>query len=211
MSGLSLGIRAIDKRYRDQLALPEFSAEFRAGGVYVLMGPNGCGKSTLLRLCALLETPDHGTLAYREGERERTSDLSLRRRITLLLPRIGLFNTSVLANAEYGLKLRGMRGDELRQRAREALDFVGLLNKQDQNALTLSSGESQRLGLARAIAVRPDVLLLDEPTASTDRDNTASIENILLLLRQRTHSLIVIATHSSAQAQKLGDEIIRMG
>jgi len=91
-----------------------------------------------------------------------------------------------------------------------ALDYVGMAHKKDQNALTLSSGETQRLGLARALVVEPEVLFLDEPTASIDPDNTGVIEEIILKLRQEARTLVIMATHDMEQVRRITDRVIRI-
>ncbi|MGC8938626.1 MAG: ATP-binding cassette domain-containing protein, partial [Thermodesulfovibrio sp.] len=173
---LSLNLLNITKSYNGKLVLDSCSFSFEKSGIYVLMGPNGSGKSTLLRICALLENPDSGKVIYSESIKTIENNLNLRRRITLLLPNTGVFNTTVFKNVAYGLKVRGMNKKEIKARVEKALDFVGLLHKKEQNALTLSSGEVKRMGIARAIVLEPEVLFLDEPTASVDEENVEIIE-----------------------------------
>ncbi len=204
---LSLRIEDLRKSYARPV-LGGINYQFMPDRVYALMGPNGAGKSTLFRLLALLEKPDHGRVIYENGPVDILDDMNLRRRITLLLPESGLFNTTVLANAAYGLRLRGVGRAEAKRLAVEALASVGLEHKADQRALTLSSGESQRLALARAIAIRPEVFFLDEPTASLDPENREIIEEALLSMRGRTG--IILSTHDRTQAEKLGDVILML-
>lgn len=202
---LKLTVSNIYKSYNGKEVLKGCSYSFDSSRVYVLMGPNGSGKSTLLRICALLESSDRGEVIYYEGGKATENDLNLRRKITLLLPNIGVFNTTVFKNVAYGLKVRGINAKEIKERVHEALEFVGLLHKKNQNALTLSSGEKKRMGLARAIVFEPEVLFLDEPTASVDEENTEIIENILIQLKQRLNSIIIIATHDKDSAKRVGD------
>jgi tungstate transport system ATP-binding protein len=206
---LRLSIKGITKGYDGKEVLKDCTFEFERG-VYALMGPNGSGKSTLLRICALLERPDRGAVSYRDGGTKLEEDISLRRRVTLVLPRAGIFNASVFNNAAYGLKVRGVPKRKMTERANEALRTVGLLDKAGQNALTVSSGESQRLAMARAMVLEPDVLFLDEPTASVDEENTEIIEKLILDMRTRGAPMVVMATHDREQAQELADEIITM-
>lgn len=206
--GLKLIVSKIYKTYNSKTVLKGCSFSFDRSGVYVLIGANGTGKSTFLRICALLEAPDSGEIIYFEGDRALPHDLNLRRRITLMLPDIGVFNTTVFNNVAYGLKIRGIKKEEIRQKVYEALDFVGLLHKKNQNALTLSSGEKKRMGLARAIVLEPEVLFLDEPTASVDEENTEIIEKILIQLKQRLNSIIIIATHDKDSAKRVGDFLL---
>jgi tungstate transport system ATP-binding protein len=207
---LILSISNIYKSYNGKTVLKDCSFSFDETGIYVLMGSNGSGKSTLLRIFALLETPDRGEVNYLSNSDIVKKDIQLNRRITLVLPKIGIFNTTVFKNAAYGLKIRGVKGKEMEKKVDRALDFVGLTHKKNQNALTLSSGETQRLGIARAIAIEPEMLFLDEPTASVDKENTEIIENIILNMRKDGKSIIVITTHDKMQAERLADNILIM-
>jgi tungstate transport system ATP-binding protein len=137
-------------------------------------------------------------------------NLELKRRMTLVLPGVGVFNTTVFKNVAYGLRVRGIRGPEVKERVLKTLDFVGLGHKADQNALTLSSGETQRLGIARALVIKPEILFLDEPTASVDQKNTGIIEDIILNMRRNSTATVVITTHDSEQAERLADHLIVM-
>lgn len=190
--------------------LKDCSFSFDKSGIYVLTGHNGSGKSTLLRICALLEDPDKGKINCFSGNNIVKKDMELRRRITLVLPKVGAFNTTVFKNAAYGLKIRGIKYNEIEERVSKALEFVGLTHKKNQNALTLSSGETQRLGIARAIVIDPEIIFLDEPTASVDRENTGIIENIILNIKRQNKSTIVITTHDMSQAERLGNIMLIM-
>jgi tungstate transport system ATP-binding protein len=207
---LTLTLTTVSKRYGEKRALQQCSVAFDRGGIYAIMGPNGSGKSTLLRICALIEPADTGTVAYRSGDDALIHDLSLRRRITLVLPKVGLFNTTVFKNAAYGLKIRDIEGKELMRRADAALDAVGLTHKINQNARTLSSGEAQRLGLARAMALEPEILFLDEPTASIDEDNTKIVEDIILAMKKAGRTTVIMSTHDREQASRLADAVVMM-
>jgi tungstate transport system ATP-binding protein len=199
---------AVEKNYDGDSVLRDCSYVFEKTGVYAIMGPNGCGKSTFLRICALIEYPDRGEVSYFQNSEKVKHDISLKRRISLVLPGIGIFHTSVFKNVAYGLKLRRIQKDELRSRVDAALESVGLSHKRQQNALTLSSGEKQRLGLARVLAIEPDVIFLDEPTASIDVRNTEMVENIITKMRNDRRSLVVMATHDQAQAERLADRVL---
>jgi tungstate transport system ATP-binding protein len=134
--------------------------------------------------------------------------MSLRRRMTLVLPRVGLFNTSVFKNAAYGLAVRRVGNKEVREKVMSCLAFVGLQDKKDQHALTLSSGETQRLGIARALAVDPEFLFLDEPTASIDVANTEIIESIIRAMKKEGRTTVIMTTHDRAQAERLADRLL---
>lgn len=105
---LKLAVSSIWKGYAGNNVLQDCSFLFDIYGTYVIMGPNGCGKSTFLRICALLEEPDRGEVSYFSEETIFKKDMELRRRITLVLPKVGIFNATVFNNVAYGLKIRGM-------------------------------------------------------------------------------------------------------
>jgi len=205
---LKLVVSGINKSYNGRPVLRDCSFSFEAGDVYVLTGPNGIGKSTFLRICSLLEEPDRGEVNFISGERVLKKGVELRQRITLVLPGIGLFNTTVFNNVAYGLRIRGVKRREMKNRVEVALNFVGLTDKRDDNALKLSSGEAQRLGIARAMVVEPQIIFLDEPTASVDKENTGIIENIILDMRRERKSTIIITTHDLMQAERLNSRIL---
>jgi tungstate transport system ATP-binding protein len=207
---LSLSLTDVSKQYEGKSILRDCSYSFDEVGIYGLIGPNGGGKSTLLRICALLEDPDQGTITYVSEGRSSPLDQELRRRITLVLPKVGVFNTSVFKNVAYGLKVRGVPARSIKDKVLGALDYVGMVPKKDQQALTLSSGETQRLGLARALVLDPEVLFLDEPTASIDPQNTAVIEEIILKLRREGRTLVIMATHDMEQVKRITDRVIRV-
>ncbi len=176
----------------------------------LLLGPNGSGKSTFLRIAALLEPPDAGEVLYQDDGLALPHELHLRRRITLLLPKIGVFNSSVFNNVAYGLKIRGYPAHEVEARVNAMLERVGLAHKPRQNGLDLSSGETKRLGLARALVLEPEVFWLDEPTANIDPKNTEIIEQIMLDMKTTGKSTIIVVTHDPAQARRLGDHLLVM-
>lgn len=207
---MKLIVDHIRKEYGGKTILRDCSFAFDAPGAYVLMGPNGCGKSTFLRVCSLLERPEAGDLLFLDGSTALPQDLSLKRRITLVLARTGVFNTTVSKNVAYGLSIRGVGKQEIRQRVRKTLAFVGLEHKIDQHALTLSSGETQRLGIARALAVEPEILFLDEPTASVDQENSLIIESIIETMKKDGRTLVIMTTHDRDQADRVADRIVAM-
>jgi ABC-type multidrug transport system ATPase subunit len=200
----------IKKAYDSKAILKDCSVSFEGMGPYVLMGPNGCGKSTFLRICSLLERPDRGDLSFFSGDVPLPLDLALRRRMTMVLARTGVFNTTVFKNVAYGLKIRGAGKDEIAKKVHNALTFAGLESKTGQRALTLSSGETQRLGIARALVTEPEILFLDEPTASVDQENTAIIESIIKTMKQGSRTTVIMTTHDRDQAERLADVLLLM-
>jgi len=207
---LELKIAHLFKAYNGNPILRDCSFSFASGRTYVLQGPNGSGKSTLLRILALLEKPDRGRVEYREEGRALANDLALRRRFTLVLPRTGIFNTTVFQNVAYGLKIRGWRHVDIREQVDKVLEAVGLTHKKYQRALELSSGETKRLGIARAMVINPEIFLLDEPTANIDPANTEIIEEIILTMKRQRRATLLLITHDPAQAQRLADELLLM-
>ncbi len=207
---LGLSALGISKTYGGNEVLKDCSFSFKEQSLYILTGPNGCGKSTVLRICALIEEPDGGEIGYFSDGKPLRTDLDLKRRITLVLPKVGVFNTTVFKNIAYGLRIRGAGGKEMNERVNEVLEFVRLDRKRNQNALTLSSGETQRLGIARALVIDPEVLFLDEPTASVDSKNEEIIEGLIREMRNSGRSTVVITTHDREQAGRLDGSILTM-
>jgi tungstate transport system ATP-binding protein len=200
---------ALTKSYNGRVVLNGLAHRFDSGLTYTIEGPNGCGKSTLLRLLALLEAPDAGEVRYMDdGGHAQPHDLALRRRLTLVLPHTGIFNTTAFNNVAYGLKIRGWKFYDLEKRVNDILVTVGLWHKRHQRALDLSSGETKRLGLARAMVIEPEVLLLDEPTANIDPANMEIIEGLIQRLKNRRNATILLITHDPAQARRLGDHCL---
>jgi ABC-type multidrug transport system ATPase subunit len=207
---LGLTVTNLVKTYEGARVLDGLSYRFEAGKTHVLMGSNGCGKSTFLRICAQLEAPDSGEIAYFSNGTAAPVDLNLRRRITLVLPKVGLFNASVHYNIAYGLKIRGVSRHERNERVEKMLSFIGLSHKRNQNARTLSSGEAQRVSIGRALAIEPDLLFLDEPTNSIDTKNVEIIENIILTMKEAGRPTIIMTTHDSSQAARLTECVLQM-
>jgi tungstate transport system ATP-binding protein len=205
---MKLTVSHIAKTYEGRAILKDCSYAFDRNGTYVLMGKNGSGKSTFLRICALLENPDGGTVDYRENDALLQPDMSLRRRITLVLPRIGVFNTTVSRNVAFPLQVRGLSHANIEARVNKTLAFVGLDRKKGQQARTLSSGETQRLGMARALVLDPEILFLDEPTASIDEENTRIIESIIKDMRKEGRAMVIMTTHDNAQAERIADRVL---
>ena len=203
---MSLGLATLHvrKSYAGNEVLKDCSFSFSESGIYVLTGANGCGKSTFLRICSLLEEPDSGEIRYFSQGSTIEKDLTLRRRISLVLPKVGIFNATVFRNVSYGLTIRGMKGERAEKEVLKALEFVGLTHKRNQKAITLSSGETQRLGIARALVIQPEILFLDEPTASVDQRNTGIIEEIVLGMKNEGIT-VIMTTHDAGQAERIAD------
>jgi tungstate transport system ATP-binding protein len=187
------------------LEIPEL--EIQRGEIFALVGPSGAGKSTLLRMLNFLEFPDTGSIEFggeifQEGQE---MPLNTRRRVTMVFQRPMLLDRSVWDNVTFGLRLRGERDARIQVAA--SLEEVGVGHLLKQRACTLSGGEAQRVSLARAIVMQPDVLLLDEPTANLDPYNVGLIESIVRKLNQRHGTTIVLVTHNVFQAKRLATRV----
>ena len=198
----------ITKSYNNTRVLAIPHLVIKRGSVYGIMGPNGAGKTTLLSIVALLLPPTSGTM-YWEGANIATMDRNqLRRKVTLINQNPYLFNTTVEKNVSYGLKMRGIKREQRRERVKACLDLVGLPGFAKRMARELSGGEAQRVAIARALALDPQVLLLDEPTANVDRHGVEQIEIILRELKEKLGITIIVATHDVNQVHRLSDEVI---
>jgi tungstate transport system ATP-binding protein len=178
------------------------SVTIERGPRTILLGPNGAGKSVLLRLCHGLLEPTAGTISWYSPEVPGGP-----RRQAMVFQRPMLLRRSVLGNVTYALKLAGVPSAAREDHAFAALCKVGLEGAADRPARVLSGGEQQRLALARVWALRPEILFLDEPTASLDPGATHEIENIILAL-DAAGTKIVMVTHNLGQARRLADEIL---
>ena len=205
---MSEGIYTLDglvKRYGEREACNIERLEIERGEALGIIGPSGSGKSTLLRLLNFLEPQTSGTIRF-SGETydgRASIPLSVRRRMTLVFQSPLLFNTSVLGNVAYGLKLRGVR--DAKARASEFLDRLGMGSLAREHPSTISFGETQRVALARALILEPEVLLLDEPTANLDPYNVALVEELMLNISREMGTTIVLVTHNVFQARRLAD------
>jgi len=188
------------------LSLPELAVA--PGEVLAIMGPNGAGKSTLLHVAALLRRPQSGEVWIAEERATRRSERAMRRRTAMVLQEPLLFDVSVVANAASGLRFRGVRRHDAEQRARVWLEQFGIGHLAAQNARTLSGGEAQRTSLARAFAVEPELLLLDEPFAALDPATRASLVPELAARLRETKTAAVIVTHDATDALALADRLL---
>jgi tungstate transport system ATP-binding protein len=178
------------------------SCEFAAGPRTVILGPNGSGKSVLMRLCHGLLAPTSGRVVWRGNRDEQRP-----RAQAMVFQRPVMLRRSAFGNVTYGLKLAGVAQRERDRRATAALDAVGLGAVAARPARVLSGGEQQRLALARAWALAPEVLFLDEPTANLDPGAAREVERIVGEIHS-SGTKIVMTTHNLGQARRLADEIL---
>jgi tungstate transport system ATP-binding protein len=169
-------------------------------GITVVLGPNGAGKSVLLRTLAGLEQPHGGRIAW-DGAATPAG------RIAMVFQQPMLLRSTVADNVAVGLKPQALQRAEVRERVAGALARVGLAHRAGDSARQLSGGERQRLALARAWAIRPRLLLLDEPTAALDPTATEAVEKIIREIRT-DGAKILMTTHNLGQAMRLADDIV---
>jgi tungstate transport system ATP-binding protein len=194
----------------DDFCLAIDHLQLESGQIYLLEGTNGAGKSTFLHLLALLLLPSAGTIAFAGEEvREDEQRQRLRRQITLVEQQPYLFTTSVYQNLAFGLRLRDVRGELQDRRIRNALATVGLAGFEERHVRTLSGGESRRVALARAMVLRPQLLLLDEPTAGLDREVLPLFEDCLTTLPGQG-TTVVIASHDGDQSRRLDGIVLTL-
>ena len=214
MSEVVLSCAGLGKIFRqggsDVPVLGSVDLQVHAGESLAIVGVSGSGKSTLLHLLALLLTPSGGEICYNgvpvQGAQERQR---LRRQITLVEQSPFLFNASVYQNLAFGLRLRDVRGDLQRRRITQALQAVGLEDFENRRAKELSGGETRRVALARAMVLRPQLLLLDEPTAGLDQGALPLFEHCLAALPDQG-TTVVIAGHDADQPRRLGGTILTL-
>jgi tungstate transport system ATP-binding protein len=200
------------REYKGRVALNIPHLEIKPGKIYTLIGPNGAGKTTLLNLFAFLDQASSGDFRF-VGQTVTYSAkqlLALRRRVVLLDQYPILFTGPVWKNVEFGLKVRGIGKAERQQRVLEVLDLVGMQSFVEADAHKLSGGESKRVALARALALRPEVLLCDEPGANVDKENQEIILAILSRINGTDKTSVIFSTHYLAQGRRLADHTLML-
>jgi len=204
----------VAKRYPGGIqALSDVNFELSRGEMAFLIGHSGAGKSTLLRLIALLERPSRGQVLFGGRNIGRLSAGQiprLRRRIGVIFQDHKLLtDRKVLDNVALPLLIAGLRWADIRKRVRAALDLVGLRDKEKMPIPTLSGGEQQRVGIARAMVSKPDVLLADEPTGNLDPELSAELMRLFCTLNE-LGTTVLIATHDLGLIERLGKRTLEL-
>jgi sulfate/thiosulfate transport system ATP-binding protein len=206
---MRIEVKGISKRFGDFVALEDITLEVAEGALTALLGPSGSGKSTLLRIIAGLETPDTGVvqIAGQDVTAARPQD----RGIGFVFQHYAAFaHMSVFDNVAFGLKIRKRKPAEIRARVEELLALVGLTQWAGQRPYQLSGGQRQRMALARALAVEPQVLLLDEPFGALDANVRAELRRWLRRLHDEQGVTTVLVTHDQEEAMEVADTIAVM-
>ena len=206
-----MGITAsqVSKRFGGFVALDDVSVEAPTGSLTALLGPSGSGKSTLLRVIAGLESPDSGQIFI--SDEEKTNLPPQKRGVGFVFQHYAAFkHMTVFENVAFGLKIRKHSRDATRQRVHELLELVQLEGFAGRYPTQLSGGQRQRMALARALAVEPDVLLLDEPFGALDARVRQELRAWLRRLHEDIQVTTILVTHDQEEAMELADNIVLM-
>ncbi len=205
------------QRYRHRAAgcwvdaLRVSALKVERGEVLAVLGANGSGKTTLLETLAFLRRPSEGRLLLEASDAWAVDGgLAARRRCPALLQKTVLFSTSVLRNVTFGPRMLGLNPDLTLGRAREALAAVGLEGFEDRRHDELSGGEARRVALARVLALEPEVMVLDEPTAGLDAESSNRVESLIRRLNRERGTTVILASHSLKRALTLATRVVTL-
>jgi len=207
MTDTIFDIHNINLQRSDQTILKEVSVSIQRGEVLVIIGPSGSGKSSFLRCLNRLETISEGTIEYNGQNIYDMPILDLRRKVGMVFQKTAVFEGTVAENIAFGPKLRDetlSHDDILKLMEQASLDDKLI----DRDATELSGGQEQRLSIARALANKPDVLLVDEPTSALDPVITHRVEEILLRLKGETGLTLIWVSHDVEQARRIADRVL---
>ncbi|HCS61755.1 MAG TPA: polyamine ABC transporter ATP-binding protein [Microbacterium sp.] len=200
---------SVTQVFGDFTAVDDIDLSIPAGKLTTLLGPSGCGKTTSLRMLAGYTRPTSGQILI-DGS-DATATPPEKRGLGMVFQSYALFpHMSVADNVEYGLKTRGINKAERQKRAAESLELVGLAHLADRKPRALSGGQQQRVALARAIAIRPKLLLLDEPLSNLDARLRVQMRSELRRIQHETGLTVVLVTHDQDEALEMSDEMVLM-
>lgn len=202
----------VTKIYGDREVLNVADLIIPGGNVHAILGANGSGKTTLMRIMSLLTRNDTGEVEVlgEKVEWSKSQVLRLRRQMTMVTQTSYMFEGTVFYNVAYGLRVRRTPEREIRQTVNECLELLGLSAFGTAQARTLSGGERQKTAIARALAVKPQVLFLDEPTSNVDPHSAIDIEKHIKYINEQFGTTIILVTHNLFQARRLADAVIFM-
>ena len=209
-------IKNVKKRFGKQEVLKDVSLKVDDGDVVVVLGPSGSGKTTLLRCINCLEKADAGTLSIGDTEVDlhkagRKDKLKIRRKTAFVFQNYGLFqNKTAIQNITEGLIVgRKVPKAEAIKKAEEILEWVGMSDKRDAYPANLSGGQQQRIGIARAVALNPEVILFDEPTSALDPELVGEILEVIRKV-SKTGITMIVVTHEMSFAQEVASKVVFM-
>lgn len=203
-------IRNLKKIFGNRAVLDIKELDIERGKIYTLIGPNGAGKTTLLNILAFLDSPSVGKITFlgQSTQFHKPRLQRYRQRVVLVDQYPILFTGPVWKSVEYGLKVRGMAKQQRLDRVVKVLEMVGMSDFYSADAHKLSGGETKRVALARALAIQPEVLLCDEPTANVDAENQEIILRILEEINRKEKVSLVFTTHYLSHANRFADHSI---
>jgi len=196
--------------FGEKEVLKDISFSIKKGEIFTFIGPSGSGKTTILRLIDMLGRPTSGKISIDGTDVSSLKDrdrIPIRRKMSMVFQKPSPLRGTVFDNVAIGLWFRKVSNEEIKARVPEALELVGLKGYENRKAGTLSGGEMQRVAIARAVSTKPDILLLDEPTANLDPASTEKIESLISALKERFGITVVLSTHDMVQGQRLADRI----
>ncbi len=202
---IMIDLKNVTKEFSDTLALNHINLHFDNKGVFTIIGPSGAGKTTLLKILALLLKPTKGKIFVNNVNVDNNMRHSLRRKFTMVFQNALFFNSNVHDNISYGLKIRNLPSDEVEKRIRDVLKRFGLIELEKKLMSELSVGQMQRVSLARAFVLEPDILFLDEPTANLDPENNSIMEKEILSFSKTKP--VVMSTHNIMQIYRIADRV----
>lgn len=203
---MKITFKNVEKKYGDFYAVKDLDLEIKDGSLHFLLGPSGCGKTTTLRMLAGLENPTGGKILF-DGQ-DVTNKSSAERNIGMVFQNYALWpHMTVLKNIEYGLKLRKLSKTEIKERIDDVLEVTQLTRFAQRFPGQLSGGQQQRVALARALAIRPSVLLLDEPLSNLDAKLRHEMRENILKIFRRTGITMVYVTHDQKEALSMATSI----
>ncbi len=199
----------IGKVFGGRQVLKRIDLTVGVGEMFVIIGPTGSGKTTLLHILGLLDSPTRGRLRLMGTECDNSggNHLALRRRMAFVQQKPIAFSMNLRDNIAQPLRWRGIDRAEINARVNHILEATGMAEYAGRNAQTLSGGETQRLAIARALVSRPDILLLDEPTANLDPESVVRVEEMLAGIVRQRETTVIMTTHDLTQASRLADRV----
>ncbi|WP_336659772.1 ABC transporter ATP-binding protein [Leucobacter sp. USHLN153] len=204
--GIAVSIRGVEKRFGDLVAVKDLDIDIRAGEFFSMLGPSGSGKTTVLRMIAGFEEPTAGSIALHGEDVTRSAPFD--RQVNTVFQDYALFpHLTIAENVAYGLKVRGVGKAERSRLVKESLEQVQLAHVADRSPAQLSGGQRQRIALARALILRPQVLLLDEPLGALDKQLREQMQFELKQIQREVGITFVFVTHDQEEALTLSDRV----